>query len=212
MGVYKDMSGKILKYLTIVIAVVGVTLNLLTPLQIKANEEPESKGVRTVQILYDSNTGEHYVMENGQKMIVYCMNNQLSWPHFDNTPAYNPGYLTPNMFSSQELYEECITRLENILAMGYPNNVLNLYSIVDATALPDPSEEQLNAMLVPPEDIKNDKAFKDILSNYTFSIDIQNGSDEYNALEKFYAQVQNIETGKLKVQIFIKRLIPPIME
>ena len=191
------MSGKILKYLTIVIAVVGVTLNLLTPLQIKANEEPESKGVRTVQILYDSNTGEHYVMENGQKMIVYCMNNQLSWPHFDNTPAYNPGYLTPNMFSSQELYEECITRLENILAMGYPNNVLNLYSIVDATALPDPSEEQLNAMLVPPEDIKNDKAFKDILSNYTFSIDIQNGSDEYNALEKFYAQVQNIETGKV---------------
>lgn len=194
MGVYRDMSSKILKYLTIVIAVVGVTLNLLTPLKINA-EEPESRSTGTVQIIHDS-TGEHYVMENGQKMLVYCMNNLLSWPHYDNTPPYNPGYLTPDMFPSQELYEECITRLENILAMGYPNNVLNLYSIVDASALPDPSEEQLNAMLVPPEDIKNDKAFKDILSNYTFLIDIQNGSAEYNALKDFCTQVKNIEDGK----------------
>ena len=192
-GEYANMSGKILKYLTIMIAVVGVALNLLTPLQIHAEDEPVSKSGEAVQILHDSTTGEHYVMENGQKIIVYCMNNQLSWPHYDNTPAYNPGYLTPDMFSSQEKYEECITRLENILSMGYPNNILNIYTIVDTSALPDPTKEELNNMLIPPEDIKNDKAFKDILGDYTFSIDMQFNSTEYKALANFYDQVSNID-------------------
>ena len=43
------MSGKILKYLTIMIAVVGVALNLLTPLQIHAEDEPVSKSGEAVQ-------------------------------------------------------------------------------------------------------------------------------------------------------------------
>ena len=40
----------------------------------------------TVKIDYDENTTLHGVKVNGQDMVVFCMNNDLHWPH--NTPTF----------------------------------------------------------------------------------------------------------------------------
>lgn len=89
------------------------------------------------KINYDEDTTIHWLPnpnDSSERIILYCMNNKLHWPHttpsVPDVPEYVEGYLTEKDFDSAEEYRECIQQLEAILYAGYPYNGLHLYEIV----------------------------------------------------------------------------------
>lgn len=108
-----------------------------------------------------------------RKMVVYCMNNQMLWPHDTDSlgdvsvPKYLNGYLKASDFDSKEKYEECMNRLESVLYAGYPYNGESMYEIVKDSKDYVPTEEQFDAMLVPSADVL--KAFPE-LKGHTFTL------------------------------------------
>lgn len=136
-----------------------------------------SDGETHETIHWDTNAGGtngmHYVYSvpgdsNSTPIYLYCMNNKLHWPHTSDTissiPDYVQGYLTPDMFSSQEQYRECMDKLLAILYAGYPYNGMNYYTLVDASTI---SADDFDALLVVPEYLRAD--FSDSLGDTTFT-------------------------------------------
>lgn len=134
-----------------------------------------------------------------RKIVVYCMNNQMLWPHDTDSlgdvsvPKYLNGYLKASDFDSEEKYKECMDRLESVLYAGYPYNGESMYEIVenfDGT----PTEAQFDAMLVPSADVL--KAFPE-LKGHTFtlaSLKDKSGAN-YKALVKFNQEVVKMVSG-----------------
>ena len=154
--------------MALAVAVLAVALSL-SYLRIVARADDASAS-DTVTIDYDLNTDIHSVMDSdGTKIVLYCMNNQLHWPHStsstSNVPNYTLGYLTPGMFQSQEKYEECMEKLLAILYAGYPYNGLHLYEVTDQGK--QITEAEFNQMLNAPEVLRQD--FPDSLGDTTFT-------------------------------------------
>lgn len=153
---------------------------------------PESGGL---PIIFEN--GIHYVEDPaypGEKIILFCMNNKLHWPHHtedmgeQQVPEYVEGYLTPDDFSSQEDYEECMRRLSKILYAGYPYNGERLYKIVDNSQLYIPTEAEFNKMLIVPPALQ--KAFP-YLGYHAFTYQDWLGQDEehLNELSVFISDI-----------------------
>lgn len=135
-----------------------------------------------------------------RKMVVYCMNNQMLWPHDTDSlgdvsvPKYLNGYLKASDFDSEEKYEECMDRLESVLYAGYPYNGESMYEIVKDSKDYVPTDAQFDAMLVPPVDVL--KAFPE-LKRHTFtlaSLKDKSGAN-YKALVKFNQEVIKMVSG-----------------
>lgn len=149
-------------------AVLAVVLSLSCLTTVARADDTTTSG--TVKIGYDSKTDIHSVTDDdGTKIILYCMNNQLHWPHSTsstpNVPNYTFGYLTPGMFRPQEKYEECMEKLLAILYAGYPYNGLHLYEVTDQGK--QITEAEFNQMLDAPEVLRRD--FPDSLGDTTFT-------------------------------------------
>ncbi len=149
-------------------AVLAVVLSLSCLTTVARADDTTTSG--TVKIGYDSNTDIHSVTDSdGTKIVLYCMNNQLHWPHSTsstpNVPNYTLGYLTPGMFRPQEKYEECMEKLLAILYAGYPYNGLHLYEVTDQGK--QITEAEFNQMLDAPEVLRRD--FPDSLGDTTFT-------------------------------------------
>lgn len=149
-------------------AVLAVVLSLSCLTTVARADDTTTSG--TVKIGYDSKTDIHSVTDDdGTKIILYCMNNQLHWPHSTsstpNVPNYTLGYLTPGMFRPQEKYEDCMEKLLAILYAGYPYNGLHLYEVTDQGK--QITEAEFNQMLDAPEVLRRD--FPDSLGDTTFT-------------------------------------------
>lgn len=171
-------------------AVLAVVLSLSCLTTVARADDTTTSG--TVKIGYDSKTDIHSVTDDdGTKIILYCMNNQLHWPHSTsstpNVPNYTLGYLTPGMFQSQEQYEECMEKLLAILYAGYPYNGLHLYEVTDQGK--QITEAEFNQMLDAPEVLRQD--FPDSLGSTTFTYaDFTNGNkDNIDKLYQFTMEV-----------------------
>lgn len=154
--------------MALAVAVLAVVLSLSCLTTVARADDTTTSG--TVKIGYDSKTDIHSVTDDdGTKIILYCMNNQLHWPHSTsstpNVPNYTLGYLTPGMFRPQEKYEECMEKLLAILYAGYPYNGLHLYEVTDQGK--QITEAEFNQMLDAPEVLRRD--FPDSLGDTTFT-------------------------------------------
>jgi hypothetical protein len=152
-------------------------------------------------IEYDSNTEMHYIPASvaqqanaGDRFLIYCMNNQLHWPHGDNVPNYSEGYdlTTPTAFKSEDDYEKFnydtfTKRLTTILYAGYPYNGFGLYQIVANSS--SISEAEFNQMLAVPAVLRSD--FKDVLGDtqFTYSDYTNNNTENLNKLKAFMKAV-----------------------
>lgn len=154
--------------MALAVAVLAVVLSLSCLTTVARADDTTTSG--TVKIGYDSKTDIHSVTDDdGTKIILYCMNNRLHWPHSTsstpNVPNYTLGYLTPGMFRPQEKYEECMEKLLAILYAGYPYNGLHLYEVTDQGK--QITEAEFNQMLDAPEVLRRD--FPDSLGDTTFT-------------------------------------------
>lgn len=207
-----------------------LTIGLATPAAVLGNStavfgaESGSDSEKAVTISFEN--GIHSVADpadGNRKMVVYCMNNQMLWPHDTDSlgdvsvPKYLNGYLKASDFDSEEKYEECMERLESVLYAGYPYNGESMYEIVKDSKDYVPTDEQFDAMLVPSADVL--KAFPE-LKGHTFtlaSLKDKSGAN-YKALVKFNQEVIKMvssgnadekETGKaIQQSHFSRPLIP----
>lgn len=184
-----------------------LTIGLAVPAAVLGNStavfgaESGSDSEKTVTISFEN--GIHSVADPAdanRKMVVYCMNNQMLWPHDTDSlgdvsvPKYLNGYLKASDFDSEEKYKECMDRLESVLYAGYPYNGESMYEIVEDSKDYVPTDAQFDAMLVPPVDVL--KAFPE-LKGHTFtlaSLKDKSGAN-YKALVKFNQEVIKMVTG-----------------
>lgn len=184
-----------------------LTIGLAAPAVVLGNStavfgaESGSDSENAVTISFEN--GIHSVADPAdanRKMVVYCMNNQMLWPHDTDSlgdvsvPKYLNGYLKASDFDSEEKYEECMDRLESVLYAGYPYNGESMYEIVKDSKDYVPTDAQFDAMLVPPVDVL--KAFPE-LKRHTFtlaSLKDKSGAN-YKALVKFNQEVIKMVSG-----------------
>lgn len=194
------------KYLKSLLSFI-LTIGLIAPAVVLGNSttvfgaESGSDSEESVTISFEN--GIHSVADPAdanRKMVVYCMNNQMLWPHDTDSlgnvsvPKYLNGYLKASDFDSPEEYEECMDRLESVLYAGYPYNGESMYEIVENSDDYIPTDAQFDAMLVPSSDVL--KAFPE-LKGHTFtlaSLKDQNGAN-YKALKKFNQEVAKMVSG-----------------
>ena len=144
------------------------------------------------KIKYDEDTTIHWLPnpnDSSERIILYCMNNKLQWPHTTpsapDVPEYVEGYLTEKDFDSTEEYRECMQRLEAILYAGYPYNGLHLYEIVSEGH--QISEAEFNELLKAPDVIRSD--FPDSIGNTQFTYaDYEENNKENLARAKQFLQ------------------------
>ncbi len=148
----------------------------------------------TVVIDYDKNTDIHSVADSGgNRIILYCMNNGLHWPHTTPTISSVPAYseITFDEFCKQNGITDSAKisnieeQLKTILYAGYPYNGLSLYQINTGTAT-SISESEFNQMLIPPDVLRTD--FPDSIGQnaFTYSSEyLDNSSEKYQLLNKF---------------------------
>lgn len=178
-----------------------LTIGLAAPAAVLGNStavfgaESGSDSENAVTISFEN--GIHSVADPAdanRKMVVYCMNNQMLWPHDTDSlgdvsvPKYLNGYLKASDFDSEEKYKECMDRLESVLYAGYPYNGESLYEIVKDSKDYVPTDAQFDAMLVPSADVL--KAFPE-LKGHTFTLASLKDKDgkNYKALVKFNQDV-----------------------
>ncbi|MGI6557122.1 MAG: hypothetical protein ACOX1H_07445 [Pseudoramibacter sp.] len=181
----------------IVTAVLAAVLTLTMGFSVFA---AEGDSTTSFKIEYDTDTEMHYIpaeiakQENADgRFLIYCMNNQLHWPHttpgISSVPDYTEGYLTASDFKSTDEYNTFMSRLMTILYAGYPYNGLGLYQIVkDSTTI---TEDEFNQLLIVPEDVRSD--FKDVLGDtqFTYSDFTNNNTENLNKLSAFLTAVGN---------------------
>ncbi len=154
-------------------------------------EEKLSQGL---PIIFEN--GLHYVNDPAypnEKILLYCMNNQLAWPHAVSdhpvVPDYSEGYLTPDHFESVEQYQECIHKLKKILFAGYPYNGERLYKIVPEGEMHIPTKKEFNDMLVVPPQLKNAFGY---LAHHDFTLDDLNHQTHFDQLLHFLEDVRSL--------------------
>lgn len=181
----------------IVTAVLAAVLTLTMGFSVFA---AEGDSTSSFKIEYDTATEMHYIpaeiakQENADgRFLIYCMNNQLHWPHttpgISSVPDYTEGYLTASDFKSTDEYNTFMSRLMTILYAGYPYNGLGLYQIVkDSTSI---TEDEFNQLLIVPEDVRSD--FKDVLGDtqFTYSDFTNNNTENLSKLSAFLKAVGN---------------------
>jgi len=191
------MNKKYLKSLLSFVLTMGLTASavLLGNRTAVFGAESGLDSAESVTISFEN--GIHSVAnpaDSNRKMVVYCMNNQMLWPHDTGSlgdvsvPKYLNGYLTASDFASEEKYEECMDRLESVLYAGYPYNGESMYEIVENSHDYIPTDAQFDAMLVPSSDVV--QAFPE-LKGHTFtlaSLKDKSGAN-YKALVKFNQEV-----------------------
>lgn len=155
-------------------------------------------------IFYD---GIHYIEDpkNTQEdIVVYCMNNELNWPHITENGQQIPDYVYGYLDSKDiQNYDEMIKKLKKILFMGYPYNGMRLYEIIEDKDGYIPSEEEFNDMLKPDPILV--EAFPE-LGHHKFTID--NFSENKDVLLKFIYDVlmtkeTNINSSLTKSDIMV---------
>lgn len=158
----------------------------------KIQELPE-KVVLSPGLLIIFENGFHYVNDPAypnERILLYCMNNKLAWPHSVSdhpvVPDYAEGYLQPDHFESAEEYQECIQKLRRVLFAGYPYNGQRLYKIVEQSEMHVPTQQEFNEMLIVPPQLKN--AF-DYLGNHDFTLDTLTQQTDFNELLRFMDDV-----------------------
>lgn len=178
-----------------------LTIGLATPAAVLGNStavfgaESGSDSEKAVTISFEN--GIHSVADPAdanRKMVVYCMNDQMLWPHDTDSlgdvsvPKYLNGYLKASDFDSEEKYEECMDRLESVLYAGYPYNGESMYEIVKDSKDYVPTDAQFDAMLVPSADVL--KAFPE-LKGHTFTLATlkDKSGKNYEALVNFNRDV-----------------------
>ena len=93
-------------------------------------------------IAYDQKTDIHSITdESGNTIILFCMNNELHWPH--TTPSI-PAVPTYTEVSFEDFFnanpinvnvQDLKTWIENVLYAGYPYNGFGLYQVVETARL-----------------------------------------------------------------------------
>lgn len=144
--------------------------------------------------------GLHYITDPDyptEPIILYCMNNNLAWPHstieHPNVPNYTGGYLTPDRFESQAQYDEFIAKLRKILFAGYPYNSERLYKLVPEGELHTPTEREFNNMLILPPQLERD--FPQ-LAHHKFTLKDLNNPKHYAELQDFVSIVRMLYPDK----------------
>lgn len=148
-----------------------------------ADEDGSSLDLVTIQ--YDEDTdddpdkgpfggGIHYVMEkdssgNQEKVVLYCMNNGLHWPH-DTARLTVPSYTRMSIGSFAEAngisdVDSFSSAIKALLYSGYPYNGLNSYTVTDIAG--EISEKDFNRLLIPSEELRSD--FPESIGNTQFS-------------------------------------------
>lgn len=194
------------KYLKSLLSFI-LTIGLIAPAVVLGNSttvfggESGSDSEESVTISFEN--GIHSVADPAdanRKMVVYCMNNKMLWPHDTGSlgdvsvPKYLNGYLNALDFAREEKYEECMDRLESILYAGYPYNGESMYEIVKNSDDYIPTDAEFDAMLVPSSDVL--KAFPE-LKGHTFtlaSLKDKSGAN-YKALVNFNQEVTKMVSG-----------------
>ena len=148
-------------------------------------EESEESGTQgsgeTVKIQFDKTV--HSVKVNGQDMVVFCMNQDLHWPH--NTPALN----APENYTQvgTGLTEEQEKQLTTLLYAGYPYNGLSMFQIVDQAKSID--EDDFDKLLVPPAWIRSD--FPDLGETQFTYKNVADGEENATKLKNFLETAMN---------------------
>ena len=149
-----------------------------------------------VKIDYDEQSTIHSVTDtDGTKIILFCMNNGLHWPHktpsIQNVPKYTETtiqeFCKENNISDSD-GNTLARRLKNILFAGYPNNGYALYQLVNQeTAL---TESEFNQLLDPPVYLRTD--FFDSIGNETFTYTDRTNTDKMGRLTQFLKAVADL--------------------
>lgn len=197
------MNKKYLKSLLSFILTIGLTVPAVALGNSTAvfGAESGSDSEESVTISFENEIHSVTDPANGnRKMVVYCMNNKMLWPHETGSlggvsvPKYLNGYLKASNFDSEEKYEACMNRLESVLYAGYPYNGESMYEIVADSKDYALTDAQFDAMLVPSADVL--KAFPE-LKGHTFtlaSLKDKSGAN-YKALVKFNREVIKMVSG-----------------
>ena len=149
-------------------------------------------------IAYDQKTDIHSITyESGNTIILFCMNNELHWPH--TTPSI-PAVPTYTEVSFEDFFnanpinvnvQDLKTWIENVLYAGYPYNGFGLYQVVETA--PVISEADFNALLVPPQYLRDD--FPDSIGNNTFTYADRTDSAKMGLLSKFLVEAGSYYSG-----------------
>lgn len=153
----------------------------------------------TVTIDYDPNTTIHSVTQSdGTKIILYCMNIDLHWPHTTESIKKVPTYTETtfeDFFAANNITGDAQTalktKLESLLYAGYPYNGYGLYEIVPSVV--KASEDDFNQLLTPPQYLRDD--FPDSIGNNTFTYADRNDSNKQALLKKFLQEVSSYWNG-----------------
>ncbi len=146
-----------------------------------------------IKIKYDDKTGIHSVTDSaGNRIILYCMNNELHWPHstpsMPNVPLYQETTLE-EFCRKSGIKDEDMTRLktqvENLLYAGYPYNGYGLYEITNSTKTI--TADDFNQLLNAPQFLRED--FPDSLGDRTFTYADRNDSAKIAQLKTFLIDV-----------------------
>lgn len=141
-------------------------------------EENGTADEKKVTINYDDSTSIHSVDVNGERMIVFCMNKDLHWPH--NTPSFNAPYQDYRLVETQ-LDPKQEEQLATLIYAGYPYNGLSLFQIVkQAEPL---TEDDFDKLLVPPAWIRSD--FPDLGETQFTYKNVAPGSENAIKLDDF---------------------------
>ena len=150
-----------------------------------------------IKIDYDDETTIHSVTDKENKIILYCMNNSLHWPHDTETikaPTYSETSFE-NFFDANGITGEkqttLKTNIEKLLYAGYPYNGYSLYEIVDS--VPTISEDDFNNLLTPPQYLRDD--FPKSLGNYTFTYSDRTDENKMALLKEFMSEVGDYLLG-----------------
>ena len=146
-------------------------------------------------IAYDQKTDIHSITDqSGNTIILFCMNNELHWPHTTLSIPTVPTYTEvpfEEFFNKNNITGETQLRLktaiESVLYAGYPYNGSNLYEIVDNAFTMTVSD--FNVLLTPPQILRSD--FPDSIGNNTFTYDDRNNSEKMELLNKFMREAGN---------------------
>lgn len=139
-----------------------LTAGWMTPVHGEATTPDQNSNGR-IKVIYDKNTDVHTV--EGKNIILFCMNNEMHWPHstesIQNVPMYEEGYLTRENFQiktgkTDADYDTFIQELSVLLYAGYPYNGLGLFSIEGNGGSGSISEAAFRQLLIPSERLRSD--------------------------------------------------------
>lgn len=154
-------------------------------------EPPQNIASTELPIIFEG--GLHYVEDPdypGERIVLYCMNNQLAWPHstgeHPHVPNYTQGYLTPDKFASPEAYQACMQKLRKLLFAGYPYNGERLYKIVENSEMYVPTAQEFNGMLIVPPQLQTGFPY---LGHHDFTLADLNHPKHMEELSQFMNDV-----------------------